>query len=50
MSERLVSHYRILDPIGRGGMGVAYEAEDTRLGRRVAIELLPPEMATEATS
>jgi hypothetical protein len=48
VSERLVSHYRVLEPIGRGGMGVVYEAEDTRLGRRVAIKLLPPEMATEA--
>jgi hypothetical protein len=48
LRQRLVSHYRILDPIGRGGMGVVYEAEDTRLGRRVAVKMLPPEMATEA--
>lgn len=47
MSGRVVSHYRLLEPIGRGGMGVVYEAEDTRLGRRVAIKLLPEPMATE---
>jgi len=48
MIGRTLSHYKVLEEISRGGMGIVYKALDLKLNREVALKVLPPELVSDS--
>ena len=47
MIGRILSHYKVLEELSRGGMGIVYRALDVKLDREVALKVLPPELVAD---